>query len=167
MNDVQTARNTRRNAFMEGVTRKGHKIEGETWFKENDKILLDAHHKCKDPGPEVALDDALVMIKSGYAQLTVGRPRKRKATSAKSSVEKDDDEEEQTENKRRKLLPCEKIIVQDFYDEKVEELQAKLGVEEREKLQEDREARVQQKLGQLNQELLLAGQEAALTNRIV
>ena len=107
------------------------------------------------------------MIKSGYAQLTVGRPRKRKATSAKSSVEKDDGEEEQAENKRRKLLPCEKIIVQDFYDEKVEELQAKLGVEEREKVQEDREARVQQKLGQLNQELLLAGQEAALTNRIV
>ena len=107
------------------------------------------------------------MIKSGYAQLTVGRPRKRKATSAKSSVEKDDDEEEQAENKRRKLLPCEKIIVQDFYDEKVEELQAKLGAEGCEKLQEDREARVQQKLGQLNQELLLAGQEAALTNRIV
>ena len=161
----ENARFNRRKPFVEGISVSGNQIQGDDWFKANDRILLDAHCACPYPGPEVALDDVLVMVKSGYAQITVARPRKRKTATDQTYAE-EDDADGHLQSRRRKLLPCEKSIVQDFYDEKVEELQAKLGAEGCEKLQEDREARVQQKLQQLNQELLLTGQEAALINSI-
>ena len=123
MNDANQQRLHRRSQFLTGISRNTKKpFKDDTWYKANIKPLLDAHYACSRPVRSVVLNDVETMLADGYAKITVIGERSDKELTP------------------RKLLPVEKRLIKEWYDEKMEKLREEVGPETVEREREDRAA---------------------------
>ena len=122
-NALCTQRTNLRKQFMEGRTLRKVPFENDKWYKDNDADLLDVHYKCDK---NTALADAFYMLRTEIPRISV--------------------KERTTQQKRAKLDPCEPPIIQEWYDNKNDELESGPDGESYKTEREEREHRVQQQV---------------------
>lgn len=139
--------------YVTGISRNTKTpLQDETYFAKYAARLLEANYNLQMPGKSRTLDDALVMLETGYVNMTVARRKFRQ------------DGAEGVQKQHRRLLPSEARIIRRFYDEKCEEQRAEKGDEEFENEQRDRQDRVERRAHQVQQEQLVANSVETLAN---